>query len=753
MHLLPIVTVSFTAGILLTLPWPYLLGLALLTAPRRLRSGRIPVLAFIAGSLMTLSAGPSDLQRALPSGEQLVQLTGTVRTGPDLPMNGRSLFTLDVAAPESGRVRVAVPGNALLPETGDRVSVVGRLTAPRPAMNPGERDTRAYMAAQGISHLLAAPSPHSLKVIERAPRWTPGTLIHRARQKAERSLRELPDRRARGLLTALLLGRREGVDPALTDAFRRTGTTHFLAISGLHIGILAGTIWLLLAPLPLSRRLTAPAVAVLVLGYAALTGARPPVLRASLVTALIAAGTVLKRPVRPVHLLAFALLTILASSHRSVASAGVQLSFVAVLGILTLSRRFELGLFERWILMEKFSVPREHPLPIRLGRRYLRKSLPVALAAWFATAPLILYHFGSISLLTVPANLIVLPIVSLLLPAGLLFCITGFAWPAVALTDVLAGSVELLSRVPAASFTFPAPPLVALGLWYVILLALWRRPTIGRRMVTVLILGLALLSVSGLALRQPPPAPRLTVLAVGHGLATVLETPEGGVLAYDAGSARPRIFNRVILPFLRSRKIARVDALVVSHADLDHQSGVPAFLRQVAVGRLYAPRIPVAGDRIPLAGALVEVLWPNRGSTLSDNDSTTVLRVRAGELSILFTGDLEEEGFKGLLATGADLSADVLILPHHGRPNGAAKALVEAVRPRVLIASNGSNEPLDPEWRSAHQTAIQGALTITPGPQVTGFFVTPGPGSPGTPPDPRQRPRCRPSPPEAPQRR
>ncbi len=753
MHILPIVTVSFTAGIVFELPWPYLLVLALLSLPRRLRASRIPVLAFIAGSLIAVPTGPSDLKRALPGASRLVELTGTVRTGPDLPIRGRSLLTLAVDLPEEGRVRVAIPAGSPLPHPGDRISVVGRLSLPRQALNPGERDTRELLGAKGISHLLSAPSPYSLRIRKRAPWWHPGALVHLARRRAEKTLRGLPDRRARGLLTALLLGRREGVDPALVDAFRRTGTTHFLAISGLHIGILAGTLWLLLAPLPVSRRLTAPSVAMLVLLYAALTGARPPVLRASLITALIAGGVVLRRPVRPLHLLAFALLTILASAHRSVDSAGVQLSFVAVLAILTLSKKFELGLFERWILMEKFSVPREHFLPIRLGRRYLRKSLPVALAAWFATAPLILYHFGSLSILTVPANLLVLPLVSLLLPAGFLYCVSGFSGPAVVLTDLLARTVELLARIPAASFTFPAPPVVALSAWYVALLALWRRPAIGRKLLAALILGLALLAVSGLTLRRAPTEPRLTVLAVGHGLATVLETPEGGVLAYDAGSARPEIFRQVVLPFLRSRQIARVDALVLSHEDMDHSSGVPAFLRQFPVKRFYAPRIPVAGDRIPLPGASVEVLWPLPGTTLSDNDASTVLRLHAGGLSVLFTGDLEEDGFEGLLATGSNLQADVLILPHHGRPHGAAKEFVEAVRPRVLISSNGANEPLDAAWSSALRTEERGALVVTPGPKITAFRATPGRESPGTPPDPPRRPRSPRSPPEEPRPR
>jgi len=724
-HLLPIIALSFAAGIALPIPWPGALGLLLLAAPRRLRSLRVPVLALAAGVLITRSPPPSDLLSALPHGSRLIELTGTVRVGPDLPHLGRSLLTLDVQTvggqPLSGRVRVAYPAGSPLPSPGARVSVVGRLSLPRTASNPGERDTRALLTNAGISHLLSAPSPHSLLVLKSSPWWHVGALLHRTRKCAEGALRRISDWRTRGLLTGLLLGRRERVDAELAGHFRRTGTTHFLAISGLHVGIIAGTIWLLVAPLPISRRLTAPAVAALVLCYAALTGARPPVLRAALITALMAAGTVLGRPVRPYHLLAFALIAILSTAPQALGSAGVQLSFVAVLAILALSRKFETGLFERWILMEKFSVPREHPLPLRLARRYLRRSLPVALAAWLATAPLIVFHFGTLSLLTVPANLLVLPLVTLLIPAGILALVTGISLPAVALTHALAGITGLLASIPLTSFIFPAPPIALLVAYYAALLIAWRRPVLGRRSALLLVISLGILAVSGATLRQAPREPRLTVLAVGHGLATVLETPEGGILAYDAGSARADIFGRVILPFLRSRRIIRVDALVISHDDSDHNSGVPAFLSRFIVSHLHAPRTLVAGERISLPGAEIEVLWPAFPEELSDNDASTVLRIRTGGTSILLTGDLEEEGFEGLLKTGADLRADILVLPHHGRPNHAAKQLIDAVRPRILISSNGPNEPLDPAWQSALQTREKGALIIRPGPRVTSF--------------------------------
>ncbi len=275
--------------------------------------------------------------------------------------------------------------------------------------------------------------------------------------------------------------------------------------------------------------------------------------------------------------------------------------------------------------------------------------------------------------------------------------------------------------MPGAFVTLPAPPVVLTVAFYAALGVAARRETLGRGAVVVLVSLLGLLAVSGVVLREPPPEPRLTVLAVGHGLATVLETPEGGILAYDAGSARPRIFEQVILPFLRSRRISRLDALIISHHDSDHENGAGAFRRRMPIGEFHLPRSLVAGDRFDLPGAGIEVLWPPPDCSLPDNDASTVLRISAGGLTVLFTGDIEEEAVTGLLSSGVDLRADVLVLPHHGRPNLGGAELVRAVRPKILVSSDAPGEPLDPAFHAAIRTGECGAITVLPGGRVRIF--------------------------------
>jgi len=721
MKLLPVLALSFVIGAALREPAAGAVVLATVLAVRPLRRHRTAALALLLGTLLP-AAAPGTLLRALPDGAPLVRVTGTVLEGPDLPLGRTAAMTVEVETvggrPLSGHLLVLIPEDA--PETGpgDRVEVTGRLVRPRGASNPGEGDPRQRLATRGVGHLLLVRSPRSIVVRDRTA-LAPRSLVHSIRAELDARLAALPHRRASAILSCLLLGRRDRVPDEVLEDFRRTGTTHFLAISGLHVGILAGTLWLLLRLVAAPRALAGPAVVIAVVLYAAVTGARPPVVRAALLVVLTVLGMGLRRRPRPLHLLGLAAVAIVATDPGAVGRVGFQLSFTAVLAILHLTRPFEAGLFARWILLEKFSLPRKSPL--HLVRRYVRKGVPVSLAAWLGTGPIILVRFGTLSLLVVPANLLVLPFITLLLPAGLLAAATGIDAPAAVLVDGLTGLVRLLAAIPGASHTLPAPALLLLPPYYAALLFAGRRASLGRLAAAALVSGLLALAVSGVLLRRAPAEPRATVLAVGPGLAVTIETPEGGVAVYDVGSRRRRVFERVVLPFLRHRRIRRLDLLVLSHLDTDHVSGAAALLRTLSVGRSRPPGSLRAGDEVEIPGALLEVLWPPPGRPAEGNDGSTVIRLSAGGLTMLLAGDLEEEGLAGLLASGRDVRADVLLLPHHGRPTPLAGALLRAVRPRILVSSDGPGDPLDPCYAGAFRTSESGAITVRPGGRVETF--------------------------------
>jgi len=711
-RLLPVIVCSLAAGILVARPLPAVLLLLPALFFPRLSPHRVAVLAFLAGNLLPGPAPEPPLARIFPEGSHLVSVTGVAATGADRPVFGRTEFILDLEQIGGhdlpGRLRVLLPEGAPLPDPGDRVFATGLILRPRPAMNPGEPDSRADQARKGVSHLLSVRTPRSLVILEPASSLSPRTLLFRLRRAFDARVARLRS----PILSCLLVGRRREVPEATADAFRRSGTAHVLAISGLHVGLLAGMLWLVLRCLPIPRAISAALVALAALVYAGVTGFRPPAARASLLIALAATGVACRRGTRPLHLLFLAALFLLLSDETTLTRTGFLLSFTAVLSILTLSRPLSRGLFARQHFLDRFSVPGERPWPIRILRAYLIRAVPVSLAAWFGTAPIVLDRFGTFPFLVVPANLVVLPIVTLLVPIGLVGALTGIGLPAVLLARLLVLSAGLFAAIPGACATLPPPPLPVILAWYAVLLLAARSRSIGRWRTAGLVTGLLLVAASGPLLRRAPEEPRLTVISVGHGLATVLETPEGGVLIVDAGSRRPALFRRVLLPYLRDRRITAVDALVLSHDDLDHTSGACDFLRVLPVRQFRPPGSIRAGDGLDVPGAVVTVLAPRDPVPGAGNDDSTVLRVRAGGLTILYPGDIEEDGVRRLLLTGHDLTADVLILPHHGHPNPGAAALTRAVNPKTIIASAGPGAALDPLWEGALRTSEMGAITI-----------------------------------------
>jgi competence protein ComEC len=249
------------------------------------------------------------------------------------------------------------------------------------------------------------------------------------------------------------------------------------------------------------------------------------------------------------------------------------------------------------------------------------------------------------------------------------------------------------------------------------LLAALTQAPLRRRWPAMGLVGLAWLCLGllGGAMRAPDDELRVTFLAVGHGGCTVIETPDGRTLLYDAGAvAGPDVTRRVIAPFLWRRGVRRIDEVFLSHADLDHFNGLVSLLDRFTVGQVsstptfadkdnaavrhtleavrrrgVAVRTLKAGDRLTAGAATLEVLHPPAdGPPGKENVRSLVLSVRYQGASILLTGDLEEEGLNSVLATPAP-HIDVLMAPHHGSPRPNGVRLAEWARPRVVVSCQG----------------------------------------------------------------
>jgi len=555
-----------------------------------------------------------------------------------------------------------------------------RLRAAHGSLNPGGFDYEAWLWRQDIGATAtvrsATPCPEPV---------TQGMPLLRARQdlvaRIDAWLPEHP-----GLALVLALG--VGDDSRLVDrdweAFRRTGTTHLVAISGFNIAIFAGAAYLLVRFLwalcpPLTRRLPAQKVAWLaaaVLGvlYALLAGWDAPVARAAWMLIGLSAAALADRLGAPSRVLALVWWMLLLLDPSAVMSPGFWLSFAAVASIFLVSQT---GLGER---------------PV-----FWRQALVVQLMLTAALAPLSLFFFSGVSLIGLPINLLAVPVAGVVTPLlvlalGLAAALPGVGVPLLGLVasalDQLREGLVWLAQSDAALWwgSSAAPAALVLATLGMGLLALPR----GLPLQT---LGLACLlpllwpgaaSVRGLT---------VTVLDVGQGLAVVVQTAHHTLL-YDAGPAFDDGFDAgasVVVPYLRQAGVRRIDLLILSHQDRDHSGGIPAVRRDYRVLRELGTddtHACIAGQRWVWDEVQFEVLGPQPGAVGSDNARSCVLRIDA-DWSVLLPGDIEAASEQSLLQAARDLDVDLLLAPHHGSAGASTEAWVRATSGRVVVFAAG----------------------------------------------------------------
>jgi len=659
--------------------------------------------------------------------------------------------------PASGRVRVV--GTADWPELycGDVVDIVGQLAWAAPPGNPGEFDFAGYLRDQGIRTVLAArKTPQAVTRLERGwPMSLQGWLAVIC-GRGLRILRETLPPHQEGLAAALLLGEDASMSRAEWDKYIRTGVLHVLAISGQHLMILAGVLWFALPRLGVRQRHGAGIVALVVLGYALLTGGRPPALRSAVAVCAVCGATLLRRRVLPANVFALSWIVVLLMRPTDVFTAGCLLSFLSVAiliwGVPTLWSHPDDPLAR---LIDQ-TRPAWQRMLRRLGRGALASYALTALI-WWAVTPLAASRYQMISpigLLLGPP-LVVLTTVALF--AGFLVLLLGMAalpltMPFALLLQHSLAACEFLvthgDRLPWAYFYIGSIPDWWLGVFYLGLLAVLTQGPLRRHWRGASIVGLGWLcaGLAAGAARLPNDELRCTFLAVGHGGCTVIETPDGRTILYDAGSlVGPDVTRRQIAPFLWQRGIRRIDEVIFSHADLDHFNGIGELLDRFAVGQVtWTPtfadkptpgvqlalrilgqrgipqRIVKAGDRLTAGEAVLEVLHPPAvGPDGNENTRSLVLLLRHAGHAILLTGDLEGKGLQRVVSDLPPHPVEVLMAPHHGSHLTNTAELAQWARPRVVVSCQG-RPPLSPEVQQRYRqvgaqvldTYQHGAVTI-----------------------------------------
>jgi len=726
------------AALLSPPPWPLIVGAAALAAAtlffirRPISTWLVLAALALAGAGWYTARGnylaPNDITfelspRFKPAAAVVV---GVVDGDPDQKPYG-TVFPLKIKAATiegvvkrpSGRALASIYENVAL-RYGDEVSIKGKIVAPKPARNPGGFDYRSYLKNSGMTAAVTAARAKDVRLVARGRGNPLVAASFAARRKAASVLARAVGGDEAAVLNGLTLGARAEIDPAVLEDFRGAGTMHLLAISGFNVGLVAFLLFLVLAGTRMPKVAANLTVMAFLPAFALITGFNPPVVRASVMGFLVLAAALLDRDVDLYNVLAAAALILLIYNPLYVSDASFLLSFAAVFGIAALYRPINNFL---------------RPVP-----GVIRETLAVTCAAQLGVLPLQLYFFNRLTPTALVSNLVMIPLAGCAVALALTTILTGAVWPA--LGDLFGGAAWLATKALTTAGHYFSLGLEPLARRWPALAAV---PFLGSRwdlqfwvarpspfLLLLVVSGIGAVAVRrkrtrfafvaaaagclGLWLAPKLAAPalplRVTFLDVGQADSALVEFPNGKKMVVDAGYAG-RDYDageRVVAPFLRAKGIDGIDYLCVSHGDADHAGGAAYLIKNFDVGAVWFPAdaapspalgeikeaaraegiplVAAAPEQMKIGGVAVARVWPPAGgapASLSSNDSSTVLRLTYGRFSALLPGDVERPAQELILASGRDVGADVVKVPHHGSRGAALAPFVAAVNPRAAF--------------------------------------------------------------------
>lgn len=696
-------------------------------SPPMLSSISIPLLLFAASGLWyaaSVGFGPDHLVSLLHIGRPL-RITADIVEEP-VVRDGRMQFVIDVVSAAAEQDSVSVEGKALLTVAharspfayGDRIALTAVFEEPQDVRNPGEVSYRDYLALNNVFAVLRVKDASAITVIGKGEAsWLYASLVLPARHFAAGTIASVAKGDERHYLTGLLLGDRSDISKEIRKAFANTGTVHVLAVSGSHVVVIVAALYALfgIMRIPLRPKIVATIIAVLF--YMLLTGAAPSVVRASFMTCVVLAGKLVQRRASVYNCLGVSAILMFLYDPRQVFDVGFQLSFVAVLSMVFCYPRMAV-LYER--------IPKAS----RWGRVASAAAAltAVSAAAQIGTIPFTALYFEKVSMISLAANLVIVPLAGLNITlgvAGILVSLVSF-WVGSCFTEVncllarlVLASVKASDLVPFAVIHTPSFGIEETVLYMLSagLLFAVPHPRMFKKLFLVLFFAVDCLLLASAAAPRTDPL-RVTFFDVGQGDAALLEFPGGTAMMIDAGG-RTALFDageKIVAPGLRRRGVTRLSSVLITHAHDDHAGGLETMCGEIHADRIITSAlVPQAGitgaERLPHPFAAVKmgdtigvcsavrlyVLGPARVDRTDSSDaeqavnnSSAVVRLCYGRVAFLFMGDADNAVERELADRYGDfLSADVIKIGHHGSRTSTSEELLRAAHPAEAVISVG----------------------------------------------------------------
>ncbi len=641
-------------------------------------------------------------------------LTIKIAAAPDL--NGKTLSTVGKVGKEVIILRYIIQTKNEKSElaslkVGMICRIEGQLLIPNKARNFNSFDYKKYLYYKKI-HWIFSPTSLSLQnCTQQAP--SPYERLLLIRGQGINYIEKHFPKETIGIAQALIYGERGYIDDELISSYQSLGLVHLLAISGLHVGLLTGAIFYIGIRMGFTRESVTHSLLCLLPIYTIVAGAAPSVIRAALML-MILLSCIRWKKIYPIDSIGIACFFMVLVNPYHVFEVGFQLSFIVSLGL---------------ILSSKTII-------LRAGNP-LTQTLAVTVIAQLCSFPIIIFYFYEVSLLSIPFNLLFVPVYSvIILPLSILSLLLHILYEPIGLSlmfllkmilNVLNKFALYGAEVKLLSLTLGKPHIFFLVGYFVLLLIIfimWERSNLKQIVVSIILI--VTLSVVDLNEKLLDPFGKITFIDIGQGDSILIELPfNKGTYLIDTGpktldfateewEKKRRTFDTgkdILLPYLKSVGIRKIDKLIITHGDLDHIGNAELLLQELTIGELILGTGPIEKEfeqqlvkiayemGIPISEVAAGDFWKSGdysfyvlapyGDEQTSNDRSIVIYSEMGGLKWLFTGDLEEVGENRLFATFRTLPVDVLKVGHHGSNSSTSEQFLEHIKPKISIISAG----------------------------------------------------------------